>query len=277
MVVVCTHSYSSSLTFIKCLQICLVFKVINPLPHRLCIIVQCFLFLLKSHGHIKLTLLPGNIFLSGRLCCFYIGLSLLIIKLSVEELVFFLEPRNLPLRFILIEGLFSHKLATQVLDLEGQLPLNSINFLSHDVSPNTIKLIENLRNARFRHFAIVLCPYLLDFLYCFCGDPLICIMVLLKLLSSRHLIGLNAKLVAHLGDALVAEALSPPHNIGIRYILIISGLFKELDKLLIIGLKVIKFNMHRSFALSRAIEICNSLLEICDLVSKTVVFSRLKL
>lgn len=122
------------------------------------------------------------------------------------------------------------------MDLQGQLSLHSIHFFSHDVPPNTIEIIEYLGNTRFRHLSVVRYFDFVDFLYGFGWDPLIRIMILLKLLAGGRLIGLNSELVAYLRDALVAEDFGAPHDVCVRYILIICGLFEELDELLIISL-----------------------------------------
>lgn len=103
----------------------------------------------------------------------------MIVNLRIHKLYLFLQPRDLALRLVLIERLLCHQLAAQILNLQRQLLPNRIVLLPHNVSPNTIEFIQNLGDARLRHLAVVSHPYLLYLFDCFCGYPLICIMILL--------------------------------------------------------------------------------------------------
>lgn len=112
------------------------------------------------------------------------------------------------------------------MDLQSQLALDGIVLLPHDVAPDAVELIEDLRDARLCHLAVISRAYLLDLLYGFRWDPLIGIMVLLELLPRSDFVGLDAELVADLSDALIAQVLGTPHDVSVRNVLVICSLLQ---------------------------------------------------
>ena len=63
-------------------------------------------------------------------------LPLIVVKLHVDKSKLFLESRDLPLRDVLIEGLLGDKLAAEVLNLQGELPLDGSILLPHYITPD---------------------------------------------------------------------------------------------------------------------------------------------
>jgi len=77
-------------------------------------------------------------------------------QLLLDEAQLFLSPRNLLNQLALVEGLLRDHLAAQLLHLGRQSLLHSVDLLTHDVAPNRIQLVEDLRDGRLRQFAVKL-------------------------------------------------------------------------------------------------------------------------
>ena len=77
-------------------------------------------------------------------------------QLLLDEAQLFLSPRDLLNQLALVEGLLRNHLAAQLLHLGRQSLLYSVDLLTHDVPPNRIQLVEDLRDGRLRQFAIKL-------------------------------------------------------------------------------------------------------------------------
>ena len=63
---------------------------------------------------------------------------------------------DLFLQLTLVKGLFSNDLSAQVLYLSCEFLLDGLVLLTHDCAPNRVQLVEDLRDARFAHLALVL-------------------------------------------------------------------------------------------------------------------------
>ena len=130
------------------------------------------------------------------------------------------------MRHIFVKGFLGHELATQVLHLKGELSLDSCIFLSHDVSPNQIELVENLRNASLSHFSIELSLEILDFLDSLGWNPLICVSCVLIFGNVSLLSCLNTESAADDSNILLGEILGLSQNLYIIKILIIAGILQ---------------------------------------------------
>ena len=82
-------------------------------------------------------------------------LHLLVVKLLISEGQFLLRSGNLLHELTLVEGLLGNDLPTQVLDLGSQSLLDRIVLLAHDLSPDSVELVQDLTNAGFSHLALV--------------------------------------------------------------------------------------------------------------------------
>jgi len=153
-------------------------------------------------------------------------LSLIVVKLHVNKGKLLLESRNISLRDIFIEGFLGHKLATEVLDLKSELSFDSCILLSHDVSPNQIKLVENLRNASLSHFSIELSLEILDFLDSQGWNPFICVDCVLIFGNISLLSCFNTESAADDSNILLGEILGLSQNLNIIKILIIAGILQ---------------------------------------------------
>jgi len=93
-------------------------------------------------------------------------------------------------------------LAAEVLDLKSELSFDSLVFFSHDVSPDNVELVKDLRNASFRHLTIEGGLELFDLLNSFGWDPLVGVRHVLVLRFSLGHFGLNAEGVADVSNRL---------------------------------------------------------------------------
>lgn len=105
--------------------------------------------------------------------------------------------------------------------LEGELSLDRLIFFPHDVTPNNVELVEDLRNASFRHLAVKSRLQFLDFLDSFGWDPLVRISHVLVLGFSLTDFGFNAESVTDVSDALLGQVLSLPHDLDVLEVLIV--------------------------------------------------------
>lgn len=88
---------------------------------------------------------------------FVVGLDAAFIhQLLLDEAQLFLSPRDLLNQLALVEGLLRDHLAAQLLHLDRQSLLHSVDLQTHYVAPNRIQLIEDLRDGHLRQFAIKL-------------------------------------------------------------------------------------------------------------------------
>ena len=126
------------------------------------------------------------------------------------------------MRLVFVESFFGDELSTKVLDLQGVFGFDSLVFFSHDVSPNDVELVKNLGNASLRHFGIESCLELLDLLHSLGWNPLVGISIFLGSSSSGCFVWLDVKGLANVGDALIGQVLSSPHDFGIFEVLVLT-------------------------------------------------------
>lgn len=145
-------------------------KLANPLSQVFIFALQGLLLVLHSLGNLNLAITAST----GRPSRFLIELTpLVVIELHVDESKLLLKPRDFSLRHIFIKGFLGHELATEVLNLKGKLSLDCSVFLSHDVPPNQVELVENLGDASLSHFTVELPLEVLNFLDSHGWNPLI--------------------------------------------------------------------------------------------------------
>lgn len=170
-------------------------------------------------------------------------IPLTVIQLHVNKCEFLLQSRDLTLRDVLIESLLGHELAPQVLNLKGELSLDGCVFFPHDVSPNQVELIEDLRDASLRHLAIELALELLDLLDSLGGDPFVGISRVLVLSGVPFLASLDAEGAADHSDVLLGKILCFPQDLNVVEILIVASILQELDESFTVTFHVIEFHM----------------------------------
>ena len=87
--------------------------------------------------------------------------------------------------------------------MKGELSLDRLVLFSHDISPNNIELIQDLRNASLRHLSIERGLELFDFLDRLCWDPFVGISHIFVFGLSLANFGLDPEGVADIADALL--------------------------------------------------------------------------
>ena len=85
---------------------------------------------------------------------FFAGSSVLVLKLLVYKGQLFLSTRNLLNEFTFVISLLSNDLATQVLDLRSKPVFDSFSFGTHDISPDGIQFVQNLRDGCLGHLSV---------------------------------------------------------------------------------------------------------------------------
>ena len=86
---------------------------------------------------------------------FFAGSSVLVLKLLVYKGQLFLSTRNLLNEFTFVISLLSNDLATQVLDLRSKPVFDSFSFGTHDISPDGIQFVQNLRDGCLGHLSVI--------------------------------------------------------------------------------------------------------------------------
>jgi len=147
------------------------------------------------------------------------------------------------LRLVLIEGFLRHKLSAEVLHLKSELSFDGLIFFPHDITPNNIELVENLRNASFRHLTIKSRLEFFNFLDRFCWNPLVGVRHILVFGFSFADFGFNPESVTDVSNALLGQVFSCPHDLNILEVLVIGGLFQKHDQLFVVCLHVVELNM----------------------------------
>ena len=105
--------------------------------------------------------------------------------------------------------------------MKGELSLDRLVLFSHDISPDNIELIEDLRDASFRHLSLMDGLELFDFLDRLCWDPFVGISHILVFGFSLANFGLDSEGVANVANALLRQVFGFSHDFYILEVLVI--------------------------------------------------------
>ena len=191
--------------------------------------------------------------------------SLCVVNLHFHKLKLFFQTADLSLRFVLVKSLFGDQLSSEVLNLQGVFLFDCFVLFTHDVPPDYVELVEDLRNASLSHLWVESLLDLFDLLNCFRWNPLVCIPIFLSCSSSLSLVWLDAKSVANASNTLLRKILGLFHDVDWLEVLVLRSLLEQLDQFFVITLHIVQLHVNWAFTFSGTIEVLHWLFKLCYL------------